>query len=150
MPSEQNELDIENELYRIALALIEKRYPKGWGGAAVVRTADERYFSSVALETIDSNVELCIEVGAMCEASKYNEKITHCLCVVRDVQLGKYKVLTPCGICQERLRYWGIDVKVGVTTHDNSTKFITLSELQPYHWTTAFSDIEYYDDRNVN
>lgn len=144
-----DETIIEQEMYRQAIELIEKRYPTGWGGAAVVHTADNRYFTSVALDTIDSNVELCIEVGAMCEASKYNVKITHCLCIVRDNEHNTYKILSPCGICQERLRYWGVDVKVGVTTKDRSLKFVTLNELQPYHWTNAFSDIEFFEDKQV-
>ena len=30
--------NIETEMYRRAVELIEKRYPKGWGGAGVVHT----------------------------------------------------------------------------------------------------------------
>ena len=41
----------------------------------------------------------------------------------------------------ERLRYWGTDVQVGVTTDDGSLKFVTLKELQPYHWTKAYPKI---------
>lgn len=40
----------------------------------------------------------------------YNVKVTHCICVVRDDENSEFKILTPCGICQERLRYWGEDV----------------------------------------
>ena len=94
----------------------ETRYPKGWGGAAVIHTQNDHYFSSVSIETATSAASLCIEVGAMCEAHKYNEKVTHCLCIVREDENSPYKVLSPCGICQERLRFWGEDVQVGVTT----------------------------------
>lgn len=85
--------------------------------------------------------------GAICEAHKYNAKVTHCICVVRDDEKSLFKVLTPCGICQERLRYWGIDVRVGVTTKDQSLKFVTLGELQPYHWTGAYlkETLEHYE-----
>ena len=38
----------------------------------------------MANETANSSVILCIETGAMLEAHKYNEKVTHCLCLVRD------------------------------------------------------------------
>jgi len=31
--------EIENEMYRKAVELIEKRYPVGWGGAGVVHTS---------------------------------------------------------------------------------------------------------------
>ena len=76
--------EIEQTMYRKATELIEQRYPTGWGGAAVIHTAKDNYFTSVAIETANGAAALCIEVGAMCEAHKYNEKVTHCLCVVRD------------------------------------------------------------------
>lgn len=141
------EKELQQELFNQAVILIEKRYSKGWGGAAAAYTSDGRFLTSVAIDTIDSNVDLCVETGVICEAAKYNLKITHCICVVRDDENCNYKVLSPCGICQERLRYYGLSTKVGVTTNDGSLKFITISELQPYHWTNAFSDIEFYNDK---
>lgn len=139
---------IEEKMYQLAVELIEKRYPKGWGGAAVIRTAQDHYFTSVALDVFNASVELCIEVGAMCEACKVNERVTHCLCVVRDDEQSPFKVLSPCGVCQERLRYWGTDVQVGVTTADGALKFVTLGELQPYHWTNAYpaDELEHFED----
>ena len=139
-------MDIEKEMYARAVEFINQRFPIGWGGVAVVHTDDDNYFTSVALETFNASVELCIEAGAMCEAQKYNSKVTHCLCVVRDNEKSSFKVLSPCGVCQERLRYWGEDVKVAVTTKDNTLKFVTLKELQPYHWTEAYpvEEIEHY------
>jgi cytidine deaminase len=136
----EGNLIIEQEMFQRAIEFIPKRYPKGWGGVAFIRTEDDQYFSSVALETANSSVILCIEVGAMTEAHKYNAKVTHCLCVVRDDENSPFKILSPCGLCQERLRFWGTEVQVGVTTPDNSLKFISLKELQPYHWTNAFPD----------
>ncbi|WP_281417227.1 hypothetical protein [Clostridium mobile] len=42
----------------------------------------------------------------------------------------------------------GQDVKVGVTTPDNTLKFVTLNELQPYHWTNAYpaEELEHYQN----
>ena len=77
------EAGIEETLYRLAVELIQKRYPKGWGGAAVLRTEQDHYLTSVALETANASAELCIEVGAMCEAHKLQERVTHGLCRVR-------------------------------------------------------------------
>ena len=142
--------EIENKMLEIAKELIEKRYPKGWGGAAVIHTAEDHYFSSVAIETANSSAALCIEVGAMCDAHKYNEKVTHCLCIVRDQENSPYKVLSPCGICQERLRYWGEEVQVGVTTENGEILFVELKELQPYHWTKAYNreELERFTEEN--
>ncbi|MEC1180507.1 cytidine deaminase [Metasolibacillus meyeri] len=130
--------NIELEMYEIATNFIAKRYPTGWGGVAVIHTEDGQFLTSVSIETANASAVLCIEVGAICEAHKLNARVTHCLCVVRDDENSPFKVLSPCGICQERLRFWGTDVKVGVTTPDNSLKYVTLEILQPYHWTTAY------------
>ena len=81
---------------------------------------------------------------------KYNLKITHSLCVGRKDEHSDFYILTPCGVCQERLRYWGVNVKVAVTTSENSLKFVTLNALQPYHWTKAFSDIAFFDNKQKN
>lgn len=129
---------IENKMYLLAVDLIKKRYPKGWGGAAVIRTEEDDYYTSVAIEVENESAALCIETGAICEAHKYNKKVTHCLCVVRDDENSDFKVLTPCGICQERLNYWTGNVLVGVTNKENDLKFVALKELQPYHWINAY------------
>ncbi len=140
-------MNIEQEMYDRATEFIKKRYPKDWGGAAVIHTKEGSFFTSVAIDSANSSVLLCIETGAICEAHKYNEEVTHCLCVVRDDENSPFKVLSPCGVCQERLRYWGGDVKVGVTTEDGSLKFVALKKLQPYHWTNAYpaDDLEHFE-----
>ncbi len=136
------EKQIENKMLRLAKDLICSRYPKGWGGAAVIRTSNNKYYTSVAIETINSASELCIETGAICEVHKFNEVATHCLCVIRENENASFKILTPCGICQERLRFWGDKVLVGATTKGNLIRFIPLQELQPYHWTSAYTTDE--------
>lgn len=140
------EPEIEQEMYRQAVALIETRYPTGWGGAGVVHTAQGHYFTSVCMENANASAVLCIETGAMLEAHKYNEKVTHCLCLVREDENSPFQVLSPCGICQERLRYWGEGVQVAVTTGDDELKFVPLKVLQPYHWTRAYplDELDHY------
>ena len=69
--------EIEKKMYELAVELIEKRYPTGWGGAGVVHTAQGHYFTSVCLDNANASAVLCIETGAMLEAHKYNEKVTH-------------------------------------------------------------------------
>ena len=142
------DLKIENEMYRRAMELIESRYPTGWGGAGVVHTAKGNYYTSVSIETANASAGLCIETGAMLEAHKYNEKVTHCMCLVREDENSPYRVLSPCGICQERLRFWGTDVQVAVTTDKEKLRFVTLEELQPYHWTKAYpaEELEHWKD----
>ena len=140
--------EIEDNMYRKAVELIEKRYPAGWGGAGVVHTSQGNDYTSVSIDTANASAVVCIELGAMLEAHKYNEKVTHCLCLIRKNEKSPFNILTPCGICQERLSFWGKDVQVAVTTKNNSLKFVPLGELQPYHWTNAYSadEMEHFED----
>ena len=143
-------IGIEREMFRRAAELIRRRYPAGWGGAGVVHTAGDHYYTSVAIETANASAALCIETGAMLEAHKYDERVTHCLCLVREDENAPFRVLSPCGICQERLRYWGEDVQVAVTTPDGALHFVPLRAMQPWHWTDAYpaEEIEHYSRDN--
>ena len=131
-------MNIEKTLFEAAAALIEKRYPTGWGGAAAMYTKSGEILTSVSPEIINASTELCIETGAILEAHKLDTVVTHSICVVRDDENAEYKVLTPCGICQERLFYWGDSVKVGVYHPESNLQFKTLKEVQPYHWYEAY------------
>ncbi|HJV31293.1 MAG TPA: cytidine deaminase [Bacillales bacterium] len=131
-------MNIEQRLYQAAIDLIKSRYPVGWGGAAAMFTEDGKILTSVAPEVINASTELCMETGAILEAHKLNTKITHSLCIVRDDEKSDFKILTPCGVCQERLFYWGPMVKAAVTSANGSLAFKTLEEIQPYHWSTAY------------
>ena len=127
-------MSIESELYESAISLIEKRYPNGWGGAATIRTETGKILSSIAPNTKNDALALCMEVGSYLEAHKLNEAVTHSLCIYRENENTDYIILSPCGICQERLVHWGGDVKIAVTNEKNKVLFKSLRELQPYHW----------------
>ncbi|WP_394217637.1 cytidine deaminase [Halobacillus trueperi] len=135
-------MNIERELYEEAKALVEHRYPSGWGGAAAVRLEDGTIVTSVAPDVINDAVNLCMETGAILEAHKRNLKVTHSLCIARDDERSSFKVLSPCGVCQERLFYWGDGVKVAVTHDGDGLRFMTLAEVQPYHWFRAYEGEE--------
>ncbi|MDO6583392.1 cytidine deaminase [Photobacterium sp. 2_MG-2023] len=125
---------IEKELYDAAVKLIESRYPTGWGGAAAVRTQSGKVLTSVAPDVKNDALSLCMEVGAYLEAHKLNEAVTHSLCLCREDEKSQLLVLSPCGVCQERLVYWGGDVKAAITTASNQLVFKTIRELMPHHW----------------
>ncbi|CAH6783859.1 cytidine deaminase [Vibrio chagasii] len=124
----------EQELYHAAVDLIKKRYPLGWGGAAAVRTETGKILTSIAPDTINDALSLCMEVGAFLEAHKLNEKVTHSLCICREDESSEFLVLSPCGVCQERLVHWGGDVKAAISTKENKLVFKTIRELMPHHW----------------
>ena len=124
----------EQELYHAAVELIKKRYPRGWGGAAAVRTETGKILTSIAPDTKNDALSLCIEVGAFLEAHKLNEKVTHSLCICQEDESTEFLVLSPCGVCQERLVHWGGDVKAAISTKENKLVFKTIRELMPHHW----------------
>lgn len=133
-------MEIERKLYQTAIDLLERRYPSGWGGAAAMYTEDGQILTSVAPDVINASTELCIETGAILEAHKLDSKVTHTICVVREDENSDFTILTPCGVCQERLFYWGGNVKAAVTNPDNKLDYRTLEEIQPYHWYKAYED----------
>ena len=132
--------DIGQVLLSKAVELIEKRYPTGWGGAAAVRVTSGQILVSVAPDVKNDGLSLCMEVGAYLEAHKLNEAVTHSLCICREDEHSEYLILSPCGICQERLVHWGGDVLAAITTPDNHLEFKTLRELMPYHWSLAYDE----------
>lgn len=124
---------IFDEMYSEAKALLDSRYGSLEGGVGVVRIEDGRYLTSVWNETLNSAVDLCAETGAILEAHKYNKRITHSLCLIRN-EKGEEKVVAPCGVCQERLFYFGGEVVCAVSAKCGEVEFKSLNELQPYYW----------------
>ena len=105
--AEGHVMGVEQDLYQSATALIEKRYPAGWGGAAALRLASGDILTSVAPDTDLDALSVCMELGSLLEAHKRDETVTHSICIYRNDETSKFCVLSPCGICQERLRFWG-------------------------------------------
>ncbi|MCA0972073.1 cytidine deaminase [Halobacillus litoralis] len=138
-------MGVEQKLFEEAKQLLEQRYPEGWGGAAAMYTDDGRVLTSVAPEVVNASTELCIETGAILEAHKWNAAVTHSICVVRENESEDVRILTPCGVCQERLMYWGREVKAAVSNRGNELLYKTLDELQPHHWSHAYSDEEFFE-----
>ena len=125
---------MEEELFAAAKQLINSRYPTGWGGAASIATKSGKILTSVAPDTKNDSLSLCMEVGACLEAHKLNEQVTHSLCICRDSEQSEFIILTPCGICQERLSHWGGGISVAISNAENKLIFKKLRELMPFHW----------------
>ena len=102
-------------------------------------TEDGEILVSTALEILNESVALCHEVGAMCEAYAKNKKVTATVCVSRNAR-GTFDILSPCGVCQERLWYWGGAVEVAVPLDHDITlwRSVTLEQASPYYWRKPF------------
>jgi cytidine deaminase len=127
---------VDQPLVDAAMALATARYPSGWAAAAAMYTADGRVRTSVYAASPNDQAELCVETGASCEAHKLNVPIAASVCVSRETEKEPFIILTPCGICQERLAFWGGDVQVAVPQPDDPTKWLSElpREVQSYYW----------------
>jgi cytidine deaminase len=133
-------MNLDQPLVDAAIALLEQRFPNAEGIASAMYTEEGDLLTSVFFEPEWGGGGLCAETGAILEATKLNKRITASVCVSRLSGDDPILLLTPCGICQERLFHWGPDVEVAVPTPNDPTQWIvkTLQEVQPYYWVNAF------------
>ena len=103
-----------------AVELVQVRLPgQQWAGAAAMRLSDGSMVTSTAPSVPNPAVETCHETGAFCEAHKLNQEVRDSVCVIRSDQGGRFWILTPCGVCQERLFAYGPAIQVGVPHPEN-------------------------------
>jgi cytidine deaminase len=102
-------------------------------------TGDGEILISTAIEVVNESVALCHETGAICEAYAKDQIIAATVCVSRG-DAGRFHILAPCGVCQERLWYWGGDIEVAVPLDHDTTKWraVALREMNLYYWRKPF------------
>jgi cytidine deaminase len=130
------EFHVDQRLIDAAIDFAQRRFPgEPWAGAAAMYTEDGEILISTAPEVMNDAVALCHEVGAMCEAFARDKKVVATVCVSR-AEDGRFVILPACGVCQERLWYWGGNMEVAVPLADDGTKWkaVSLAELAPYYW----------------
>ena len=127
---------LDQILVNAALALASTRWAGRDGGAAAVYTASGRILTSVFAESPTQSASLCHETGAICEAHKLNEPVAASVCVDREDAASPFVFLPPCGICCERLAFWGPEVEVAVPVPGDPTKWQTrkLRDIVPHYW----------------
>lgn len=118
-------MKLDQKLIDAAISFVRERFPAAgdWDGAAAMYTTTGRLLVSTYVEAPNPGVGLCNETGAICEAHKFGEKVTASVCVGRSPE-GKFEIVTPCGVCQERLFFWGGDVEVAVPDAIDATKWL--------------------------
>jgi cytidine deaminase len=127
---------VDQELVDAAIELARTRFGgKAWSGAAALRLADGTILTSTAPDPPNAAVSLCHETGAICEAFKRDQTVVASVCVTAADQDRGYWILSPCGVCQERLLAYGPDVAVGVPELDDPRRWrsLRLRDVQP-HW----------------
>ncbi|EAQ64342.1 cytidine deaminase [Marinomonas sp. MED121] len=129
-------MKLDQKLVDAAINQALARFPTGYAGAGAVYTEDGQILTSVCFDTHNEIANLCHEAGAYCEANRLNLKVTASVCVSRSTPEDEFIILTPCGICQERLAIWGRFVEVAVPdpSNPNLWQVKTLDQVQPYYW----------------
>jgi cytidine deaminase len=118
------------------------RFPTGDHGAAGVILDDGSIVTSTSPTATNPAVEYCHELGAFAEAFKRDRRILASVCFAREED--RMIVLSPCGVCLERLRDHGDAVLVGVPARssrpagaDDMLRWVYLREALPYDWRSA-------------
>ena len=129
-------MHLDEKLVEAAIAQALSRFPEGYAGAAALYCENGEILTSVCFDSPNETVNLCHETGAICEANRRNLKVTASVCVSRSEPGEPFLILAPCGVCQERLATWGLDVEVAVPGPDDPGQWQakTLREVQPYYW----------------
>jgi len=135
-------MPLSQQLVDAAIEQALSRFASGYAGAAALATADGRILTSVCFDSPNEVANLCHETGAICEANRLGLQVTASVCVSRSSPDEPFVVLTPCGLCQERLAKWGLDVEVAVPSAENPGRWESrsLGEVQPYYWRRALRE----------
>ena len=135
-------MKLDQILVDAAIDLLDKRFPNSEGIAAALYISDGQTLTSVVFDPEWGGGGLCAEAGAILEAHKLNKTIIAIACVSRLAGNAPVVILTPCGICQERLFHWGGENQVAAPRPDDPTRWVArkLKEIQPYYWADVFRD----------
>ncbi len=125
------------KLIEATIDFLEKRFDKSEEDVVVAGAYTEKgdVLFGVATDAFLNAACLCAETGPICEAQKLNLRLTAIVCIMREKPDSQYIFLTPCGLCQERLLYFGKSLTVVVPETD-PTKWTVkkLGELHIHHW----------------
>lgn len=134
-------MGLDQRLVDAAIALLEQRFPGQEGIAAALYTDDGRILTGVNFQPEWGAAGLCAETGPICEAEKLGVRVTASVCVSRLSGAHPIVVLSPCGICQERLFHWGGGVEVAVPDpqRPGGWQSRTLDQAQPYYWVNVYT-----------
>lgn len=118
---------------------IARRFPgDAERGAAAVLLDDGVVLTGSSPDFVNVSASLCHEVEPYCAAFRLDRKIVASVCLHR-AEDGRHLVLSPCGICRERLADHGPDVLVAVPGPSDPTAilWVTLREALPHYWVAA-------------
>jgi cytidine deaminase len=100
---------------------------------------DGTILTGTAPEAINPAVQVCHETEPFCAAFRLGRRIVASVCLHREPG-GRTVVLSPCGVCRERLAGHGPHVLVAVAEGSDPTRVAwkSLHEALPDYWMLVF------------
>jgi cytidine deaminase len=110
-------------------------------GAAAMLLDDGTILTGTSPDAVNPSVDLCHETEPYCAAFRLGRSIVASVCLFREPS-GRTMVLSPCGVCRERLAMHGPNVQVAVAHADDPELVVwkPLKEIFPDYWMTVFPD----------
>ncbi|MDO4918989.1 cytidine deaminase [Kocuria sp.] len=131
-----------DDTLRACAALIDARFPQGEErGAAAMLLADGTILTGTTPNAVNPAVEVCHEIEPYAGAFRLNQAVVASVCLHRDGD-GRFLVLSPCGVCRERLAVHGPEVLVGVASPEDPTQVVwkALRDVLPDYWMNVFPE----------
>lgn len=102
---------------------------------------DGTILTGTSPDAINPSVEVCHEIEPYCGAFRLGQSVVASVCLHRASD-GRFLVLSPCGVCRERLAVYGPDVLVAVADETDPTRvqWATLKDVLPHYWMTVFPE----------
>jgi cytidine deaminase len=122
-------------------ALIRDRFGQAEHGAAAMLLDDGTILTGTAPDSLNPAVQICHEIEPFCAAYRLGKSIVASVCLHQD-PTGTMLVLSPCGVCRERLAAHGPNVLVAVADPTDRTMPVwkTLKDVLPDYWLMVFPD----------
>lgn len=102
---------------------------------------DGTVLTGTAPVAVNPSVEVCHELEPYCGAFRLGRAIVASVCLHREPS-GRMLVLSPCGVCRERLAVHGPELLAAVADPRDPTAAVwkRLGDLLPDYWMSAFAD----------
>jgi len=120
--------------------LIKERFNgKPEHGAAAVLLGDGSILTGTSPDFPNPSTTVCHETEPYLAAFRLGQPIVASVCLHKNIE-GQFLVLSPCGICQERLVMHGTGTLVGVPNTEDFTRvqWVPLESIMPRHWLSVF------------
>lgn len=121
-------------------ALLNRLFPgDDHAGAAAMLLGDGTTLTGTASDAINPSVEVRHGIEPNCAAFRLGQPVVASICLHRQPG-GRAVVLSPCGVCRERLAVHGPDVKVGAPYPHEAQLSYENARGRPAGLLTAFPD----------